>query len=248
MTGPENPIISVIIPVWNEVHLLRPLVERLRSIYPSQTETEIIAADCGSDDGTPESVAGLATITTSARGRAIQMNRGASEARGDILWFLHVDCMPPENAFDLIMTAMTGPDVAAGGFRWDLTGGRWYYPLATALAHWKNRLRKNLFGDMGIFVKRTVFEDLGGFRDIPAFEEVDLTKRLRRVGKIVILDEKLPSSDRKLSAEGPMKAFIRNDILKILYGFGVSPGRLARLYRARADSEMSAADRMEEKQ
>ena len=240
MTGPENPTISVIIPVWNEVQLLRPLVERLRAIDPP--DSEIIIADCGSNDGTPENVAGLATIITSSRGRAIQMNRGAAAARGDILWFLHADCRPPEDSFRLIRTAMTDPDVVAGGFRWDLTGGRWYYPLATGLAHWKNRLRKNLFGDMGIFVRRTVFEDLGGYREIRAFEDVELANRLRRSGRIVILDAKLPSSDRKLVAEGPMRAFIGNDILKILYGLGVSPERLARMYRARADSEMSAAD------
>ncbi len=253
MTGPSNPAISVIIPVWNEALLLRPLVERLRAISASSSITdtntiaEIIVADCGSGDGTPESVEGLATIITSPRGRAVQMNRGAAGASGDILWFLHADCMPPQNAFDQIRASMADPEVVAGGFRWDLTGGRWYYSLATLLAHWKNRIKKNLFGDMGIFVRRTVFEDLGGYREIPAFEEVELAKRLRRRGKIVILDEKLPSSDRKLAAEGPMKAFIRNDILKILYSLGVSPERLAGMYRARADSTESAADTQEEK-
>jgi len=243
MTGPENQSISVIIPAWNEVELLRPLVERLHAIRTTDsiTDIEIIIADCGSDDGTPESVAGLATVITSPQGRAIQMNRGAAAAWGDILWFLHADCLPAKDSFRLIRTAMAEPGVVAGGFRWDLTGGRWYYSLATGLAHWKNRLKKNLFGDMGIFVRRAVFEDIGGYREIPAFEEVDLTRRLRRKGKIVILNEKLPSSDRKLAAEGPMKAFIRNDILKILYGLGMSPERLARMYRARADSEMSAA-------
>ncbi len=238
MTGSENPTISVIIPVWNEVRLLRPLVECLRATGGS----EIIVADCGSDDGTRESVAGLARIITSPRGRAIQMNRGAAVAGGDILWFLHVDCCPSEDSIRLIRTAMSDPGTVAGGFRWELTGGRWYYPLATGLAHWKNRLRKNLFGDMGIFVRKTVFESLGGYREIPIFEEVDLARRLHRCGRIAILGEKLPSSDRKLAAEGPMRAFIGNDMLKILYGLGVSPERLARMYRARADSDMSAAD------
>ena len=240
MTGPENPTISVIIPVWNEVQLLRPLVERLRAIDPPYPE--IIVADCGSDDGTPESVAGLVKMITSPRGRAVQMNRGAAAARGDVLWFLHADCCPSEDSIRLIRTAMSDSGTVAGGFRWALTGGRWYYPLATGLAHWKNKLRKNLFGDMGIFVRRTVFEDLGGYREIPVFEDVDLTNRLRRSGRIVILEAKLPSLDRKLAAEGPMRTFIGNDILKILYGLGVSPERLARMYRARADSEMSAAD------
>jgi len=73
-------------------------------------------------------------------------------------------------------------------------------------------------------------------------DRVELTGRLRRKGKIVILDERLPSSDRKLVADGPVKAFIKNDILKILYSLGVSPDRLASMYRARADSDISAAD------
>ena len=244
MTGPSNQTISVIIPVWNEARLLRPLVDHLRAIDNHAADTppvEIIVSDCGSDDGTTENMDDKTSIVTSPRGRAIQMNRGAAEATGDILWFLHVDCFPPGNALDLIREAMADPEVVAGGFRWELTGGRWYYPLATSLAHWKNRLKKNLFGDMGIFVRRRVFERLGGYREIPVFEEVELTKRLRLEGKIVLLDEKLPSSDRKLAAEGPMKAFVKNDILKILYSLGVSPGRLARMYRARADSDISAA-------
>ena len=251
MTGPSNQTISVIIPVWNEARLLRPLVERLRAIDDLTADkasndnfprpVEIIVSDCGSDDGTVESVESEAITVTSPRGRAVQMNRGAAEATGDILWFLHVDCFPLENALDLIRTTMNDPDTVAGGFRWDLTGGRWYYPLATGLAHSKNRLRKNLFGDMGIFVRRKVFEELGGYREIPVFEEVELNSRLRKKGKIVLLDEKLPSSDRKLVAEGPVKAFVKNDILKILYSLGVSPGRLARMYRARADSDTSAA-------
>jgi hypothetical protein len=158
------------------------------------------------------------------------MNAGAAVATGDVLWFLHADCWPPERSADLICGALSDPAVIGGGFRWGLLPSKWYYELCTWAAHVKNKLRRNLFGDMGIFVRRNIFEELGGYAEIPLMEEVDFNRRLKRRGKTVILDEVLRSSDRRLIREGWLWAFIKNDIIKIAYRLGASSHSLKRFY------------------
>ena len=146
------------------------------------------------------------------------------------MWFLHADCWPSERSVDLIVGALEDPAVVGGGFRWGLNGSKWYYGICTSLAHVKNKLRRNLFGDMGIFVRRAVFEELNGYAEIPICEEVEFNKRLKKKGKITLLDEVLPSSDRKLLREGPIWAFIKNDIIKLAFSLGVSPETLKKYY------------------
>jgi hypothetical protein len=107
---------------------------------------------------------------------------------------------------------------------------KWYYPICTSLAHVKNKIRHSLFGDMGIFVRRVVFEQLGGYAEIPICEEVALNKSLKKAGRTVVLDEVLLSSDRKLLQEGPIWAFLKNDIIKLGFAVGISPETLKRLY------------------
>jgi hypothetical protein len=158
------------------------------------------------------------------------MNAGARAAAGEILWFLHADCWPSERSVDLIVEALEDPAVVGGGFRWGLSGSKWYYGICTSLAHVKNKIRRNLFGDMGIFVRRAVFEELNGYAEIPICEEVEFNRRLKKKGRIALLDEVLLSSDRKLLREGPIRAFIKNDIIKLAFSLGVSPETLYRYY------------------
>jgi rSAM/selenodomain-associated transferase 2 len=224
---PMKPEVSIVIPTLNEVRMIVALVERLRSCFPA---VEIIIADGGSGDGTAEAVENLAKIVFSEPGRACQMNAGAKVASGDILWFLHADCWPTGRSLDLISETLQDSSVVGGGFRWGLSGSKWYYGICTHLAHIKNKLRRNLFGDMGIFVRREIFERLDGYAEIPICEEIEFNKRLKRAGKTVILDEVLLSSDRKLLREGPIRAFIKNDIIKCAFALGVSPETLKRYY------------------
>jgi rSAM/selenodomain-associated transferase 2 len=219
--------VSIIIPTYNEAGGIEALLMHLKSSFP---ETEIIVTDGGSTDDTAALAHQHARVIDADRGRAVQMNAGAREASGEVLWFLHADCWPAARSVDLIGETLADDDVIAGGFRWELSGAKWYYKSCTALAHLKNRRKRNLFGDMGIFIRKNVFDRVGGYREIPMFEEVDLNERLREMGEIALLDEPLPSSDRKLLKEGPMLTFIKNDISKIAYLFGFSPGFLKRFY------------------
>jgi rSAM/selenodomain-associated transferase 2 len=222
-----KPSVSIVIPTLNEARDIGCLVDRLRVCFP---EVEIIVADGRSEDGTAETVRGLARVVFSERGRACQMNAGARAAAGEVLWFLHADCWPGERSVDLMLEALEDPAVVGGGFRWGLNGSKWYYGICTSLAHVKNKIRRNLFGDMGIFVRRTVFEELNGYEEIPICEEVEFNKRLKKRGKIALLDEVLLSSDRRLLKQGPIWAFIKNDIIKLAFSLGVSPETLKRYY------------------
>ena len=219
--------ISVIIPTLNEVENITRTIKRVKNIMP---QAEIIISDGGSQDGTPNQVNGMAKIITTDKGRSRQMNAGAKHAEGQILWFLHSDCWPSENSGDLILSAFKNDDIVGGGFRWALNGSKWHYGLITAIAHVKNKLRKNLFGDMGIFVRRSVFEKLNGYANIPFLEDVEFATRLKRIGNIRILDEKLYSSDRGLLKKGPLRTFIKNNIIKGGYRLGLSPEYLAKFY------------------
>jgi rSAM/selenodomain-associated transferase 2 len=222
-----KPSLSIVIPTLNEAEEIVGLLDRLRVCFPG---VEIIVADGGSEDETPDLVGDLAGIVVSEKGRARQMNAGARAAAGEILWFLHADCWPSERSLDRIVEALEDPAVVGGGFRWGLNGSKWYYGICTSLAHVKNKIRRNLFGDMGIFVRRAVFEELNGYAEIPICEEVEFTKRLKKKGRIAVLDEVLLSSDRRLLREGPMWAFIKNDIIKLAFSLGVSPQTLKKYY------------------
>jgi rSAM/selenodomain-associated transferase 2 len=219
--------ISIVIPTYNEAPVIERLLSHLRSFA---RETEIVVADGGSEDDTVAVASQLATVVRGARGRAVQMNAGASAAAGAIVWFLHADCWPSEKSCVLIAACMRDPEVVGGGFRWALSGGRWQYDLVTRVAHLKNGIRRELYGDMGIFVRRSVFEELGGYAEIPIFEEVELHGRLRTRGKTVLLDEALYSSDRRFVKEGFARTLIRNQVLKTLYRLGVAPERLKKHY------------------
>jgi rSAM/selenodomain-associated transferase 2 len=223
--------VSIIIPTLNEEAALGPLLSLCRTSF---ADAEIIVADGGSKDGTVgcAEAAGV-RIVNAPRGRASQMNAGADVAAGEILWFLHADCMPTTRAVSLLCQAMDDESVAGGGFRWVLDGDRWYYPFVTRLAHLKNRIKRNLYGDMGIFVRTSVFRELGGYAPLPFLEDMDLCRRLHRKGKIVILNEPLVSSDRRLLKRGPLRSFILNDVIKMAYRMGVSPETLMKWYYRR---------------
>lgn len=222
-----KPSVSIVIPTLNEARNIVALIDRLHRCFPG---VEIIVADGGSEDGTPKEVGDFARVVFSEKGRAYQMNAGARAAAGEILWFLHADCWPSDRSVDLIVEALEDPAVVGGGFRWGLNGSKWYYGIFTSLAHVKNKIRCNLFGDMGIFVRRAVFEELNGYAEIPICEEVEFAKRLKKKGKIAVLDEVLLSSDRRLLKEGPIWAFVKNDIIKLAYSLGVAPETLKKYY------------------
>lgn len=220
-------MVSVIIPALNEREYI---VETLESLTRLSGDTEIIVVDGGSTDGTPELARSLAQVMCceSERGRAAQMNTGAGLATGDTLLFLHADTRLPHGAFSLIEDTLATPQNVGGCFTASFDRDA---PLLR-LYSFASRLDSVLttFGDQALFIRRDVFERLGGFTDIPIMEDVDMLRRLKRMGPFVKLREPVVTSSRRFLSGGVFRQQIKNALLVGLYFLGVPPSFLTRFY------------------
>lgn len=244
-------VISVIIPTLNEE---RTIVETLR-LTAGLGFDEMIVVDGGSTDRTRTIVksfqfddrtsggSGAALVSRISQaddasrvlleappGRARQLNAGAQAARGDVLLFLHADTHLPRSARSSIEAAMA--DQLAVGGRFDVQfdiPSIWSYLIAT-LMNARSRLTRISTGDQALFVSKEVFEQLGGFRDIPLMEDIEFSIRLKRRGATVALRDRVTTSFRRWEQQGPLKTVLSMWVLRLLYWTGVSPHRLGRLY------------------
>ena len=219
---------SIIVPVFNEASLIRPFLQHLRERAP---EAEIIVADGGSSDGTDRLAAGFCEqLVESERGRGRQMNTGARTARGEILWFVHVDATLPLQSLDEIARIMDNPNVVGGYFRIRLPRGL-VYRLTDSFAHYAGILLRMRCGDHGIFCRRAAFLDIGGFPEVPLMEDVEFLRRLRRCGRVEHSEQRLLVSPRRYESVGRVRLTLAYGLIATLYIFGVPLSALARIYR-----------------
>lgn len=222
-------MISVIIPTLNEELTLE---KNLISVGNSK-DVEIIVSDGGSNDATLAIAKRLAGKTLSSpAGRGAQMNVGASAASGDILLFLHADTILPAGWEGHVREPLIDEEVAGGGFAFSLSGHSPSFSFISFMVNIRSRLLKLPYGDQALFVRRRIFNKLGGFREIPIMEDVELVKGMRRLGRIQILDQPVITSSRRWEREGWIRTTFRNLSLLFLYHLGVSPERLYKFYRA----------------
>lgn len=196
----------------------------------SDPETEIIVADGGSIDETVEIARCYnVVVTNSTKGRGSQLHAGASKATGNVFWFLHADSIPSPDAMTEIKKAFENPRNAGGNLTIRFDGQSrparfmtWFYP----------HLRKIglIYGDSAIFVRREVYESVGGFKPLPLFEDVDLLSRVRKKGQLVNLDAEIVTSSRRFKDRSFVPVFLRWVVFQCLYWFGVSPHWLAKYY------------------
>ncbi|MGH9397403.1 MAG: TIGR04283 family arsenosugar biosynthesis glycosyltransferase [Terriglobia bacterium] len=218
--------ISIIVPTYNEEEAIGALLENLWQLKPE----EIIVADGNSIDHTAEIAAQTARVVTSARGRGIQMNAGARESSGDVLLFLHADVRLGPGSLGMIRERMRTPSIVGGNFDVRYQGGDWVADIFTRVNRWRRRVGI-LYGDSGIFCRRSVFEGLGGYRPWPVLEDYDFVRRLRKAGKLVLLNEPVWVSDRRWRNLGLFRTVWSWFWIQTLYFAGVRPERLAMLYR-----------------
>lgn len=191
-------------------------------------------------DEPPDALAGLRRLAESggaellvadgrAGSRGAVLARAARDARGDVLFFVHADSRPPDNALALLLAALRAGAVA-GAFSLAYEDGgavmRW-------IAWWANRRSKALglaFGDQGLFCRREAYETAGGFRDLPVCDDLDLVRRLRRLGRFVVLPEATATSARRYRERGAVRQVLRVWAVTAGYFFGARPERLARWY------------------
>lgn len=219
--------ISVIIPVLNEEKSLAATLQALAGLRPDET----IVVDGGSQDRTPK-IAGRfpVRLIRSERGRARQMNCGALTASGDVLVFLHADTRLPATAWNDIRTALSDGRYVGGRFDVELEGRHWLLPLVGRMISQRSRLSKVGTGDQALFVRREVFQRMGGFPEIPLMEDIAFGRALKRLGKVACLRSRVVTSARRWEADGLWRTILRMWMLKLLYFAGVPPARLQQYY------------------
>jgi rSAM/selenodomain-associated transferase 2 len=222
-------VLSVVVPVLNEAAHLRALLPHLAARCPG---AEVLVVDGGSEDGSRAVVAAAPGVRglTAGRGRARQMNAGARAATGDVLLFLHADTRLPDGAVAAVEAALADPAVVGGRFDIRIDSPRRLLAVVAAFMNARSRLTGIATGDQALFVRRAAFEALGGYPDIPLMEDVELTRRLKRRGRLAALRLRVTTSGRKWEREGVLRTIGLMWALRFLYVCGVSPRRLHTWY------------------
>ena len=219
--------ISVILPALNEEMTIGASLQALLELAPD----EIIVVDGSSTDRTQQICARLRVkVIPSNRGRARQMNMGASQASGDVLLFLHADTKLPASALSDITAALRDPDCPGGRFDVEIDGSHWMLKLVAVLINQRSRLTRVATGDQAIFVRRSVFQSIGGFQDVPLMEDIAFCRALKHIGPIACLRSRVITSGRRWESDGVWRTIFTMWTLKLCYLAGVSPQRLKKYY------------------
>jgi rSAM/selenodomain-associated transferase 2 len=220
--------LSIIMPVLDEA---AEVEAALAALAPFRARgVEVIVVDGGSGDDTVAVARPHADrVIVAARGRAAQMNAGATVAKGGVLLFLHADTQLPDGADRQVLDALTRSGRVWGRFDVRIDGGN-VFALISAFMNARSRLTGIATGDQAIFVSRAAFESVGGFPPIALMEDVALSARLKRVGRSLCLAARVVTSGRRWHRQGVLRTILLMWKLRLAYFFGADPVRLARAY------------------
>jgi rSAM/selenodomain-associated transferase 2 len=226
---PGPAAVSIVVPVLNEAPRIEAVLHRLARDFPG---CELIVVDGGSVDGTPDLVRPPARLVRSPPGRGGQLAEGATASTGDVLWVHHVDAVVAPAALGQLRAALADPAVVGGGLtlRFDRGG-----PALRCLAATSNARARRLgwiFGDQAMFVRRSALDGVGGFPRIPIMEDLELSRRLSRAGRLTVLPATSTASARRFTEHGTLRMLVLMQWLKLRYLAGADPALLARDYAA----------------
>ncbi len=224
----KRPCLSIVVPVLNEALTLAQHLTALQTLRAQGVE--VVVVDGGSCDNSVHIAKPLADrVVTSAPGRGVQMNAGAQHASGSTLLFLHADTQLPEGAAEQITHAMHRRPW--GRFDVQLSGNSSWLPIVSWLMNQRSRLTGIATGDQGMFMRASTFKALGGFPEQPLMEDIELSKRLKRVSRPACLTVKVVSSGRRWDEFGAWQTIRLMWRLRYRYWRGVSATQLAKEYR-----------------
>lgn len=230
-----QPYVSVIIPTLNEAAHIEKTISSARS-----ADAEILVVDGGSKDGTVEKAdkAGAAVVP-GPRGRALQQNRGAAEAKGRVLLFLHADTALPKDYVAQVFETLMDRRVLLGAFRFKTDLDQ---PLMRGIEFTTNirsRCLRLPYGDQALFVRKAGFETAGGFPEMPIAEDLFLVRQVSKLGRIAIAPAHVTTSARRWREKGVLRTTLINQLILAGLALGISPRTLARLYRQGAGKKQS---------
>ncbi len=221
--------ISVIIPTLDESALLEQTLAAMRRCSPH----ELIVSDGGSRDGTREIAEKYASkVIVGPSGRAAQMNAGAAAATGDLVLFLHADSRIDRESYGKMVRVMSDKNKAGGAFSLAIESDDLALQMISAFATLRARYLNLVYGDQAIFVRTSVFREMGGFSSLPICEDLDFFRRLRKQGSVVLLEEKAYTSGRRWLSEGIVFTTCRNILIAALFLLGFPPRILGKWYMA----------------
>ena len=235
-----------VVPTFREVDTVEACVERI--VHAAQT-VAVIVSDCHSDDGTREAAARAGAIVVQGEGascRAHAINAGVdaaidrfatAPAAARAIWIVHADSIPPSDAGERILETIKHEGKVGGAFafRFETAGQPMNIRLRLRLVEMINRLRYRItgiyFGDQGIFFRASAWRRVRPLPDWALMEDAELSRRLQRLGKLVLLPREIKTSPRRFLHHGPIAQLTIDVVLIVLHGLGVNPRRLARMYR-----------------
>lgn len=233
--------ISVIVPVWNEEKYLPVLLEALDTSLKSDPNLEVLVVDGGSTDRTRKIAAnyGVKLLRSEIRSRSAQCNLGAISAAGDILFFLHADCLPPFDFPDRIRTN-TDRKIRSGCFRIRYESGNLWLRWNAKYKDWDWNLLR--FGDQGLFMEASLFRECGGYKkEWKVMEDAEIVRRIRKLASFKVLDSSITVSPRKFYEIGTIRLQFSYLVCSFLFLAGMGPECLEKAYRILVGSEKKSA-------
>ena len=220
--------LSVVVPAHNEEATIgRTLAHTREQVQPH----ELFVANVCSTDRTGEIASRYAQVLTLDSTRGAALNQVAALASGDVLLFLHADTLLPPDAATLIETALTDPRVVGGAFRLRLDDPGWLARVVSRAVNLRSGLLGTFFGDQGLFVRREVFAQVGGYRAWSVMEDLEILSRLRRQGELALLKGEVVTSARRHRRGGWVRTLTTVWAICLLFRLGVPSQAMLRLYQ-----------------